>query len=697
MIEMIIKMSAVTAIMVALTVMVWYWSRNNKLTAEKKALIGVIFGLAAIASTHYGIAYENMIINVRDFAPLSAGLFFDPVSGIIAGMIGGIERYIAGTYFGVGSYTRIACSVSTCLAGFLAAIFNVKLFKGRKPSAFYTFFIGAVMEVFHMYVVFITHRSDMKMAFYVVDTCAIPMIIFTGLGMAASSLMLYALSGQLKDSIKSLKGESRSISTSFQAWLFVCTVGMFILTFAFSYKMQTQSAIQDAQETMTINSNDAKVYIQVFNNRSETRDSMELSDFNTFITHRHVGETGSIYVIDRNDVIVLGDNAGKTISDIGLPGGVKSESLSYFNANVFGQECYCRYENTDNGYSILTTMSLEELYRARKTSAYETAFADILLFTLVFILIYVLVQLIIVNNLNRINASLAKITRGDLNEVVEVNASSEFASLSNDINLTVSALKGYIDQAEKRIEEELEFARAIQEAALPRVFSFPRDEIELFASMDPAKEVGGDFYDFFFVDKNKIALVIADVSGKGIPAALFMMRSKTEIKSLAEAGISPAEIFKKANDALAEGNDACMFVTAWVGIIDLETGEMQCANAGHEYPVIKRANGRFELLRDKHDSMLAIMSGMPFSEYKIQLSPCDELFVYTDGIPEAIDENEEQYGTDRMTAALNRLKDKSVSDILPGVREDIRAFVGQAEQFDDITMLGIEFRHKAEE
>ncbi|MBR0365814.1 MAG: hypothetical protein IJH94_03320, partial [Clostridia bacterium] len=480
MLMMIIKMSSIVAVMVVITVLLWYWSRNGRLTAFKKLAIGAVFGLAAVASTHFGVKYEDMVINVRDIAPLSAGLFFDPVSGIIAGLIGGIERYIAGTYFGVGPYTRIACSVSTCLAGFLAAAFNVKLFKGRKPSAFYTFFIGAVMEVFHMYVVFITHRADMKMAFYVVDTCAIPMIIFTGIGMAASSLALFALSGQLKAGINSLKEEKRSISTSFQTWLFICIVGMFVLTFAFSYKIQTQTAIQNARNTLTINSDDAKIYIRAFERRSKDGDAKELSEFNSFIANRHVGESGSIYILDKNDVIVMGNNAGVAASDIGLPVNPSSKPLTYFNANVFGEDCYCRYEQTDSGYDILTTMPLEEIYRTRKTSAYETAFADILLFTLVFILIYVLVQIIIVKNLDRINTSLAKITRGDLDEVVDVHTSSEFASLSNDINLTVDALKGYIEQAEKRIEEELEFARAIQAATLPRVFKFPnRDEIEL--------------------------------------------------------------------------------------------------------------------------------------------------------------------------------------------------------------------------
>ena len=160
-----------------------------------KIIIGIIFGISSVLSTHFGVTYDRMIINVRDIGPLAAGLFFSPSSGIIAGLIGGIERYIVGTYFGIGSYTRIACSLSTCLAGFFAMGMKIKMFKGKKPSPFYAFFMGAVMEVFHMYVVFITHRSDMRMAFLVVSTCSIPMIIFTGIGMLFSSILLQMHAG----------------------------------------------------------------------------------------------------------------------------------------------------------------------------------------------------------------------------------------------------------------------------------------------------------------------------------------------------------------------------------------------------------------------------------------------------------------------------------------------------------------------
>lgn len=328
-------------------------------------------------------------------------------------------------------------------------------------------------------------------------------------------------------------------------------------------------------------------------------------------------------------------------------------------------------------------------------SGYETAFADILVFALIFLLIYILVQRIVVRNLDRINASLAKITGGYLNEVVDVNSSSEFASLSKDINSTVDTLKQYIKDAENRINEELEFARSIQHSALPRVFTFQDvTEFDVFASMDPAKEVGGDFYDLFFAGPSKFALVIADVSGKGIPAALFMMRSKTALKSLAESGRSAAEILECANNELCKGNDANMFVTAWIGIVDLETGIVTCANAGHEYPTIMRANGSFELYKDKHGLALAAMEDMRYREYELKLEPGDKLFVYTDGVPEATDINDEQFGTDRMLDALNHVKSLPMTKILPFVRERISLFAGDAEQFDDITMLGFEFRHR---
>ena len=693
MLIMILKMTAVTAVMVGLTIALWLFGKDKEMTPARRVIIGLIFGAAAIISTHFGVDYQSMVLNVRDAAPLAAGLFFDPISGIIAGLIGGIERYIAGTYWGVGSFTRIACSVSTCLAGVFAAVLNKLLFKGKKPQPFYAFCIGAVMEVFHMYVVFITHRNDMNMASYVVETCSIPMIIFTGLGMGVAATILRAMSGTRRRLFHKINPEELPISTRFQLWLLVFTAAMFLATFFFSYSMQTRSAIQAAQNTMEIAAQDVKSSYNYM-----MKNSVDMKAFDAVIGTRHVGSNGELYLTDKDGVVAAGYQKGLSLGRMMTINKKTDKNPFFFDTEMYREKYYGRFESLDNGYNLIMVIPYAEVFRDRKSSAYETAFADILLFALVFMLIYVLVQHIIVNNLDKINESLAKITRGDLDEKVDVRSSTEFVSLSDDINLTVSALKGYISDAEKRIDEELEFARAIQAAALPTGFKYPgRDEYELFALMDPAKEVGGDFYDFFFVRKHKLALVIADVSGKGIPAALFMMRSKTAIKSLAERNIGPAEILEKANEMLCEGNDACMFVTVWMAIVDLETGIARCANAGHEYPAIKRANGAFELYKDKHDIMLGMMEGMKFKEYELQLGVGDKLFVYTDGIPEAINEEEVQYGTDRMIQALNESDDQSFEKALPYVRKSIADFAGKAAQFDDITMLAFELKKKAEE
>ncbi|MBR2086205.1 MAG: hypothetical protein IJ906_03550, partial [Oscillospiraceae bacterium] len=228
MLSMIIKMSSVTALYVLLSVLIWFKTKKKEITFPGKVAIGVIYGLCSLLSTHFGVNYNHMMLNVRDIGPLAAGLFFDPFSGIIAGLIGGIERYIAGTYWGVGSYTRVACSISTCLAGFLSAALSVWLFKRRKPNMAYAFIMGAVMEVFHMYVVLITHREDMSMAIYVVKTCSGPMIVFTGIGLAASSVLMMHFSGEWKNPFRRAGSEQKTVSEKFQFWQFIVTCSVLL-------------------------------------------------------------------------------------------------------------------------------------------------------------------------------------------------------------------------------------------------------------------------------------------------------------------------------------------------------------------------------------------------------------------------------------------------------------------------------------
>ena len=254
-----------------------------------------------------------------------------------------------------------------------------------------------------------------------------------------------------------------------------------------------------------------------------------------------------------------------------------------------------------------------------------------------------------------------------------------------------------ITAEKERINTELGLAARIQVSMLPHQFPpFPdRKEFDLYASMDPAKEVGGDFYDFFLTDSDHLCMVMADVSGKGIPAALFMMVSKVILQSCAMLGRSAGEILTKMNEAICSNNQAEMFVTVWVGILEISTGKLTAANAGHEYPALRRAGGDFELFKDRHGFVIGGMAGIRYREYELQLAPGDKLFLYTDGVPEATDADKRLFGTDRMIAVLNGNKEKSPEQILKGVRSAVDGFVKDAEQFDDLTMLCLEYKGTA--
>lgn len=265
-----------------------------------------------------------------------------------------------------------------------------------------------------------------------------------------------------------------------------------------------------------------------------------------------------------------------------------------------------------------------------------------------------------------------------------------FTVIIEDINETYA--KQQIITA--RLSTELSMATDIQASQLPRLFpAFPnRPEFELYASMEPAKEVGGDFYDFFLVDDDHIALVMADVSGKGVPAALFMMIARVLIKSHMQNGESPSQTLESVNDQLCESNESSLFVTVWMALIEISTGNGVAVNAGHEHPALRRANGKFELIKYRHAPAVATLEGIRFKEHEFKLNPGDTLFVYTDGVPEATNAKNELMGPDRMVAALNKDPDADPKQVLTNVKEGINSFVKGAEQFDDITMMCMKYK-----
>ena len=311
---------------------------------------------------------------------------------------------------------------------------------------------------------------------------------------------------------------------------------------------------------------------------------------------------------------------------------------------------------------------------------------------------------------NTLLNGIVRMGKGELEPVAaEPFSIGEFEIMQQEIDRTSLALNRQMDtirlmerermeqenmiKEQERIVKELSTARQIQRSVLPHIFPpFPeRKEIDLFASMDPARDVGGDFYDFFFVDEDHLCLVIADVSGKGIPAALFMMFAKRIIEDFTRMDHGPAEILEQTNDLLCDNNQAEMFVTVWLGILEISTGRLTCSNAGHEYPVIRKKDSGFELFKDKHSFVIGGIPGVPYKEYTLTMEPGDKIFVYTDGVPEAIDKNDEMFGARRMVEALNTDAGGGPEEILSNVRSAVDAFVGDAEQFDDITMLCVEY------
>ena len=273
------------------------------------------------------------------------------------------------------------------------------------------------------------------------------------------------------------------------------------------------------------------------------------------------------------------------------------------------------------------------------------------------------------------------------------NLANVMAEMEKDLTLHEEHIKE-ITAEKERINTELSMATQIQESMLPSIFPpYPdRKEFDIYAAMDPAREVGGDFYDFFLVDENHLGIVIADVSGKGVPAALFMMISKTILQNCAMLGSPVSDVLTQTNESLCAENKMDMFVTAWIGILDLQTGKMSCSSAGHEYPAVMSDSRTFELVRNKSGFVLGGFEGLRYQAYEITLKPGDKIFIYTDGVPEATNTHNELFGTDRMIDALDANSGGTPQEILAEVRRAVDEFVGEAEQFDDLTMLCLEYK-----
>ena len=453
-----------------------------------------------------------------------------------------------------------------------------------------------------------------------------------------------------------------------------------------------------------------------------------------------LGETGTTFILGATrDLVAYGD----FMKDVEEHGGLyiafgdhfadpesvlaKIDDCAFghgeaFHAELDGKKIYMTArEIPSTGWLLCTAINAEEITEpiGKVTAQSDTLFADarakmteefkaMTWQAILTIVASALIAAVIVYFISRtISKPIIKLTNtvkntgeGDFDRKSDIDTRDEIGDLARGFNKMQDDLKLYTENlqsvtAEKeRINAELNVAAQIQADMLPRIFPpFPQiKEIDLYASMTPAKEVGGDFYDFFLIDEDHLALVMADVSGKGVPAALFMMVTKILINERSLTGDTPAEILSVVNDRICDHNEADMFVTVWLGILEISTGKIIAANAGHDDPAVYRAGGEFEIPKNKHGPVIGAMGGMVYRDYTIELHPGDKLFLYTDGVPEATDADEKMFTLDGMLSALNEAKDFCSEDILALVWDRVNAFVGDAPQFDDVTMLCLELK-----
>ncbi|MDO4583965.1 MAG: SpoIIE family protein phosphatase [Planctomycetia bacterium] len=401
-----------------------------------------------------------------------------------------------------------------------------------------------------------------------------------------------------------------------------------------------------------------------------------------------IAKEGKIVSIEREEWL------GTSLETFGIPDEIAKQPRGTFSLKLEGVRKIGAFQKYGE-YLIAGTLPANEVYLSRDVLAWELVIFYLVLFAVVFVLVSQLVERIVIRGILSVNRSLKKITEGDLNEIVDVRTNVEFASLSDGINATVSALRQAFAEASAQMERELELARAIQVSTLPSMFpAFPdRSEVDLYATMDTAKKVGGDFYDFLFVDSDHLAVMIADVSGKGIPAAMFMMTAKTQLKNLIKTGMEPSEIFSRANAYLCENNDTGMFVTAFLGILEISTGTFTYVNAGHLPPLWKPAANRpYEWLKSRASFVLGAIEGMDFEQHEIHFQAGSCFFLYTDGVTEAVNPEKELYRDHRLLETIHTLDDgKSLADMLSGIRQNLAHFAAGMEQSDDITMLILQY------
>lgn len=406
-------------------------------------------------------------------------------------------------------------------------------------------------------------------------------------------------------------------------------------------------------------------------------------------------DTKNDFIIVSNDKYLDNDKLlGKSLNNIPW----YSDNLKNGKSFVYHNKTYISYiKPLSNEMLLIINVPQNELL----SFILKQMFLMLLILFVSSVVVSSIVYYMLVKYVNRPISKLMNVTKeigqGNLDVKIDIKSPQEFANLGDTLGKMTSDIKAYIKNLKtvtgekEKIEAELAIAKTIQYSALPSTFYPKTKEFDIYATMDTAKEVGGDFYDFFFIDQTHFMFLIADVSGKGIPAALFMMTTKTLIKNLAVEGFTPKELFEKINNQICENNKQGFFVTLLAGITDIQTGKTTFVNCGHNPPMLKHSDGKFEFVKMNANLVLGAMENISYTPFEMDFKEGDIIYLYTDGVTEALNDKEELFGEDRLSNCLNLIHSKNITSILTDVKKNVTEFAKGVEQSDDITMLGFKY------
>ena len=706
-----------------------FWGRTAELSVYSR-VGGLIFTAAIIVSMSFcqfgfwqiGQIGAIPVYLILLWAPIVMGSFaFGRITGTLLGLLGGFVAFIHSTFlpldflevyiFGTPLNTMV---LFTFIALVAALLFDLALKRdpqgGKRVaiiiavSVFVSFLASALLLVNMVMSIGGFDLYRLAQWYLAVDPGALAVqALVDAVLIAALCLLNDRVVRKMKE-----RGNDRALFSVFCNYLVLVSAIVFMTASAVIFSNTTIQELSAAQEGI-----DAELgYLQ---------DQLDLQpDVNAqlLIGGYDKDIDGAVFIMNNRGVILASNDGVKfnvgtsLLVDIGMGSYLGDEAIveSLLEYYASGKEPVVTIQDTDDSLTVTTDLAFLGIRKCKNgyvalhrtadmvfanrfgTMASSTGLALILVVAIA-VVASILVRRLIVRRIDEANQSLAIITEGNLDERVPEQDTREFTSLANGINTTVKALSDMIDEVARRNEQDLATAKTIQESSLPTEFpAFPDiEQFDIYASMKTAREVGGDFYDFFSIENTtKIGFVMADVSGKGIPAALFMMAARSELRNFMEAGLPVNEAVDAANHQLCIGNEAGMFVTCWVAELDYATGELAFVNGGHNPPMFMH-DGEWSWLTEVSGMPLGLIDVIPYDLYTKQLEPNDMIYTYTDGVTEAMSADDELFGEDRLEAVLNKNKDMFPRSVGVAVRRALTDYTHDAEQSDDITMLILKY------